>query len=172
MRVVLYARVSTRDKDQTTETQLRILRAEAEHFKWEVAEVYQDTASASDMRGRVQWASLLERVRKHNIDAVIVTKLDRAFRSSKDTYDALEYFERHKVGFISTTQPIDTTTPAGKLTLGVLAAVAEFEKDMITERVNEGMARAREEGKHLGRPRGSKDKKKRSRRGYLIRYAE
>ena len=66
----------------------------------------------------------------------------------------------------------DTTTAVGTLILGVLAAVAEFEKALIVERTKEGLARAVAQGKRLGRPPGSKDKKKRSRRGYLIRWSE
>jgi len=72
------------------------------------------------------------------LDLVLVTKLDRAFRSAKDTYDNLAYLEQHNVGFIAATQPIDTSTSTGKLLLGVLAAVAEFEKAWIVERTKEG----------------------------------
>ena len=103
---------------------------------------------------------------------VLVTNLDRAFRSAKDTYDNLAYLDSHKVGFIAATQPIDTSTSTRKLLLGVLAAVAEFEKALIVERTKEGLARAKAQGKRLGRPPGSKDKRKRSRRGYLLRWAE
>ena len=101
---------------------------------------------------------------------VLVTNLDRAFRSAKDTYDNLAYLDSHKVGFIAATQPIDTSTSTRKLLLGVLAAVAEFEKALIVERTKEGLARAKAQGKRLGRPPGSKDKRKRSRRGYLLRW--
>ena len=103
---------------------------------------------------------------------VLVTNLDRAFRSAKDTYDNLAYLDSHKVGFIAATQPIDTSTSTRKLLLGVLAAVAEFEKALMVERTKEGLARAKAQGKRLGRPPGSKDKRKRSRRGYLLRWAE
>ena len=101
-----------------------------------------------------------------------VVKLDRAFRSAKATYDRLAYLDAHHVGFVAVTQPVDTTTSTGKLIIGVLAAVAEFERSLIIERALEGLARARAQGKRLGRPPGSKDKRKRSRRGYLLRYAK
>ena len=71
-------------------------------------------------------------------------------------YVNLGYLDSHRVGFIATTQPIDTSTSTGKLLLGVLASVAEFEKALIVERTNEGLARARAQGKRLGRPPGSK----------------
>ena len=170
-RVALYARVSTRDKDQNPETQLYALRNYAAQRGWEIVVEYVDQASATDLRGRTAWRDLLEDVRTGGIDLVLVTKLDRAFRSSKDTYDNLAYLDQHKVGFIATTQPIDTSTSTGKLLLGVLAAVAEFERALIVERTLEGLSRAKAQGKRLGRPPGSKDKTKRSRRGYLIRWA-
>ena len=98
--------------------------------------------------------------------------LGRAFRSAQDTYDNLAYLDSHNVGFVATTQPIDTSTSTGKLLLGVLAAVAEFEEALIVERTKEGLARAKAHGKRLGRPPGSKDKRKRSKRGYLLRWAD
>lgn len=172
MNVVVYARVSTRDGEQDPETQLYGLREYAAQRGWVIVCEYVDQASATDLRGRTAWRNLLEHVRKGGIDLVLVTKLDRAFRSAKDTYDTLAYLDSHKVGFIATTQPIDTSTSTGKLLLGVLAAVAEFEKALIVERTKEGLARAKAQGKRLGRPPGSKDKRKRSRRGYLLRWVE
>ena len=170
-RVAPYARVSTRDKEQDPETQLYALRNYAAQRGWEIVVEYVDQASATDLRGRTAWRGLLEHVRTGGIDLVLVTKLDRAFRSAKDTYDNLAYLDQHKVGFIATTQPIDTSTSTGKLLLGVLAAVAEFERSLIVERTLEGLSRAKAQGKILGRPPGSKDKVKRRRRGYLMRWA-
>ncbi len=172
MNVVVYALVSTRDGEQDPETQLYGLREYAAQRGWVIVCEYVDQASATDLRGRTAWRDLLAHVRKGGIDLVLVTKLDRAFRSAKDTYDTLAYLDSHKVGFIAATQPIDTSTSTGKLLLGVLAAVAEFEKALIVERTKEGLARAKAQGKRLGRPPGSKDKRKRSRRGYLLRWAE
>ena len=171
MRVALYARCSTDDKGQEPETQLLPLRAYAAQQGWEVVGEYVDLASATDQRGRAKWRELLARVRRGGLDAIAVTKLDRAFRSCLDTYETLDYLARHRVGFIATTQPIDTTTPTGKLLLGVLAAVAEFERSLISERVRDGMARAKAEGKHVGRPKGSTDKRRRKRSGYYARGA-
>ena len=172
MNIAVYARVSTRDGDQDPETQLYGLRQYAAQRGWEIVREYVDQASATDLRGRIAWRELLEHVRKGGIDLVVVTKLDRAFRSAKDTYDSLSYLDNHNVGFVATTQPIDTSTSTGKLLLGVLAAVAELEKALIIERTMEGLARAKAQGKRLGRPPGSKDKKKRSKRGYLLRWAD
>ena len=172
MRVAIYARVSTRDKEQIPDSQLYFLRDYAAQRGWVIVVEYVDQASATDLRGRKAWRDLLEHVRKGGLDLVLVTKLDRAFRSAKDTYDNLAYLDQHHVGFVAATQPIDTSTSTGKLLLGVLAAVAEFERALIVERTQEGLARARAQGKQLGRPAGAKDKGKRSRRGYLLRYAK
>jgi len=137
MNVAAYARVSTRDGDQDPETQLFGLRQYAAQRGWVIVHEYVDQASATDLRGRIAWRDLLEHVRKGGLDLVLVTKLDRAFRSAKDTYDNLSYLDSHKVGFLATTQPIDTSTSTGKLLLGVLAAVAEFEKALIIERTKD-----------------------------------
>ena len=170
-RIAIYGRVSTKDKDQTPETQLYALRQYVQGRGWEIVAEYVDEASATNMRDRTAWRDMLAHVRKGGIDLVLVTKLDRAFRSAKDTYDNLAYLDQHNVGFIATTQPVDTSTSTGKLILGVLAAVAEFERELIRERTIEGLNRARANGAKLGRPAGSKDKRKRRRSGYYARYA-
>ena len=170
-RVALYARVSTKDKDQTPETQLHALREYVVGRDWEIVAEYVDQASAANFRERIAWRDLVAHVRKGGIDLVLVTKLDRAFRSAKDTYDNLAYLDQHKVGFIATTQPVNTSTSTGKLILGVLASVAEFERDLIRERTIEGLSRARAEGKHIGRPKGAKDKRRRKKGGYILRWA-
>jgi DNA invertase Pin-like site-specific DNA recombinase len=153
MRVALYARVSTRDKEQNPETQLYALRQYAERREWEVVKIYIDQASAGDLGRRSEWRQLLADVKKRDFDAVLVLKLDRAFRSVLDTANTMDNFQHHKVGFVSITQEFDTTSSTGRLMLNLLAAFAEFERDMISERVKEGMNRAKAEGKHVGRPR-------------------
>ena len=170
MRVAMYARVSTRDKDQNPETQLFNLRSLAQNRGWEVVGEFVDEASAKDMKARVRWRDMTALARKRGFDVLLVLKLDRAFRSVKDTYDGIGFFQRYNIDFVAATQPFDTTTSTGRLMLGVLASVAEFEREMLVERINEGLARARAEGKHLGRPKGKKDQVQRSRIGYLQRY--
>lgn len=171
MNVALYARVSTDNRGQDVETQFYLLREEANRRGWSVTGEYSDQASAGDTPGRTAWRHVMEMVRERRIDGVAVLRLDRAFRSSRDTYNALEFFQRHGVEFICITQPIDTTRPEGKFLLGVLAAAAEFERDLASERVHDGLARARSQGKRLGRPTGAKDRQKRRRQGYLLRWA-
>jgi DNA invertase Pin-like site-specific DNA recombinase len=103
---------------------------------------------------------------------VLVTRLERAFRSARDTYDNLSDLDQHQVGFVPTTRPIDTSTSTGKLLLGVLAAVAEFERELLRERTIEGLKRARANGPKLGGPKGSKDKRKQRCGRYYATYAE
>lgn len=172
LKVALYARVSTRDKGQNPETQLRLLREHAARQNWETVGEFVDQASAKDMRSRTAWARLMEIVDRRQLDAVLVTRLDRAFRSSADTYDYLRRLEAAKVGFVAMQQPeVNTTTSAGRLLLAMAAAFASFEREVIVERVHEGLARARAQGKRLGRPPGARDSNPRRRAGYNLRWA-
>ena len=150
MKIAIYARVSTRDEDQNPDTQLLPLR------EWAAgrgtATEYVDYASAADPKRRTAWAELHTAVRRRQIATVAVLRLDRAFRSMIDMHNTLSEWDARGVVFISLTQPIDTGTATGRLTLNVLGAVAEFERELIAERVREGMERARSEGKQIGRP--------------------
>jgi DNA invertase Pin-like site-specific DNA recombinase len=152
LRVALYARVSTRDKDQDPELQLHPLREYAAARGWLPTE-YVDRAAAGDLAGRRAWARLLADARRRRVDHVLVWKLDRAFRSTLHCLRSLEDFEHRGVGFACLTQSeVDTTSPTGRLLLTLLAAVAEFERGLIRERVKEGMANARRKGAKIGRP--------------------
>jgi putative DNA-invertase from lambdoid prophage Rac len=128
------------------------MRSSASAHGWDAKE-YVDRASAGDMTGRIAWSQLIEDARRRRIDAVMVWKLDRAFRSSLHCLRTLEAWEQAGVGFSTLTQDIDTTTATGRLLLAILSAVAEFERGLIAERVKEGMANARRKGVRIGRPR-------------------
>jgi DNA invertase Pin-like site-specific DNA recombinase len=151
VRVALYARVSTRDKDQDPEVQLAPMRDFVTARRWE-SSAYIDFASAADMAGRSAWARLTADARQRRIDIVLVWKLDRAFRSTLHCLRTLETWQRLGVGFACLTQNVDTTSPEGQLLLTILAAVAEFERTLIAERVKEGMSNARRRGVRIGRP--------------------
>ncbi len=165
LRVALYARVSTRDKDQDPELQLVPLREYVASRGW-VATEYVDQASAADLVRRTAWHRLLEDARRRRVDRVLVWKLDRAFRSTLHALRTLEEFDGWGVGFACLTQELDTTSPTGRLVFTVLAAVAEMERSLIADRVREGMAHARRQGKQIGRPRVE------GRRGFRARWAE
>jgi hypothetical protein len=145
MRVGIYARVSTQDKDQNPETQLLPLREFCHAQSWDVAGEFVDQASATDLRGRREWRRLLDLASKRRVDVILVWKLDRMARSVKDAADTLAQLRAWKVGLRSYTEPmIDTssTSPWGELLYNLLAAFSQFERSIIAERVKAGMARA------------------------------
>ncbi len=152
MRVGLYARVSTNDKGQTPETQLDALRAYAAARGWEATE-YVDYGVSGAKESRPALDAMLSAARKRKIDAVVCVKQDRLARSVRHLVTLSQEFEALGVHLVVLDQAIDTTTPTGRLLFHVLASIAEFERDLIRERVRAGMTRARREGKHLGRPR-------------------
>ena len=161
MRVALYARVSTRDKEQDPDVQLAVLRKHCELMAWTIAGEYVDKASANDLRGRVQWRHLHDDAVNSNFDAVFVFKLDRAFRSVKHMHDTLEIWQLADVDFVSARDSFDTTSASGRLFLTMLAAFAEFELEQLRERVVAGMDNVRtledgvirtRSGKPIGRP--------------------
>jgi DNA invertase Pin-like site-specific DNA recombinase len=156
MRVGIYARVSTQDKDQNPETQLLPLREFCLAQGWQIAGEFVDQASAADLRGRVQWRALLDAAGRRKLDAILVWKLDRAFRSVAHMAQTTEQLRRWGVGLRSYSEPwLDTsgTSPVGDLMLNILASFAQFERALIAERVRAGMARAKKQGRHVGRPR-------------------
>ena len=152
VRVAIYARVSTSDKEQEPETQLMPLRDFCIAQEWEIVAEYVDHAPANDLAHRVRWRDLLDDAAKRKFGVVLVFKLDRAFRSVKHMHDTLAAWELVGVSFKSVREQFDTSTALGRLLLNLLAALAEFELEMIRERVKAGMERARRQGKQIGRP--------------------
>lgn len=153
----LYARVSTREHSQNPETQLVALRDWASRQNDEYIE-YVDLASGKDLN-RPEWKRLTADWRAGQIHTIAVLRLDRAFRSVADMHSCFAEWEGRRIRFTGITQPIDTGTPVGKLLTTMLGAVAEFERDLISERVREGLARVKREGKKLGRPRKVDDRR-------------
>lgn len=150
MNVALYARVSTRD--QSDDNQLIRLRDIAASRGYTVIGEYADVASGADAR-RPALDAMLNDAKLGRIDRVMATKLDRLARSVVNLADLVADMECWKVGLELLDQPIDTTTPTGRLTTVILGAVAEFERELIRDRTRDGLKRARAEGKTLGRPR-------------------
>ena len=150
-RAALYARVSTRDKDQDPEVQLRILREWAQRQGFESVE-YIDHASGKDLN-RPGWLAMMAEVKRSRIDVIAVLRLDRAFRSVLDMSMTLQALGVRGVRFAAATQDLDTGTATGKLLVNLLGSFGEFERDIASERIKEGQARARAEGKRIGRRR-------------------
>lgn len=151
-RVGIYLRVST--KDQTTENQLRELRQVAERAGWEVVQTFED-AGVSGAKGRDKrpgYDALLKAVARREVELVAAWSVDRLGRSMQDLVAFLEDLRGHGADLYLHQQALDTTTPSGRALFGMMAVFAEFERAMIQERVNAGLARAKAEGKRLGRP--------------------
>ena len=166
MKVALYARVSTSDKDQNLDTQLLPLREFAKAQGWETYHEYVDEAPANDLTHRIAWRELLDDAAKRRFQIVLVFKLDRAFRSVKHMHDTLAAWETVGVDFQSVRERFDTSTALGRLLLNLLASLAEFELELIRERVKAGMDRARKQGHRIGRPRVT------DRRGFSARFGD
>src|SRR6195256_2182041 len=148
-RAGLYARVSTSDQ-QTIPLQIRALREYAVRRGWTIALQVKEVGSGASERQLRQ--KLLEAARRREIDVVLVWRLDRWGRSVADLLATLQELEYIGVGFVSLTEALDLTTPAGRAMAGLLAVFAEFERDILRERTRAGLAQARLNGKRLGRP--------------------
>jgi DNA invertase Pin-like site-specific DNA recombinase len=148
-RAGLYARVSTNEQ-QTLPMQSRALREYAARRGWNIAMQVRDVGSgAAQRQAREQ---LLEAARRREVDVVLVWRLDRWGRSVTDLLATLQELEHLGVGFVSLTEALNLTTPAGRAMAGLLSVFAEFEREILRERVRAGLAHARQNGKRLGRP--------------------
>jgi DNA invertase Pin-like site-specific DNA recombinase len=153
MRVGLYARVSTTDKDQDPENQLAPLREFCAASGWTITGEFVDHASAVDLPCRKAWREVLTAASRRRIDVVACWKLDRAFRSVAHASSTLQQLRSWGVALRSLTEPwADTSSPQGELVFNLLATFAQFERSLIAERIRAGMARARKQGKRIGRP--------------------
>ena len=148
-RAGLYARVSTQDQ-QTIPMQTRALREYAARRGWTIALQVKEIGSGASQRERRE--QLLEAARRREINVVLVWRLDRWGRSVTDLLATLQELEHLGVGFVSLTEALDLTTPAGRAMAGLLAVFAEFEREILRERVRAGLAHARQTGQRLGRP--------------------
>lgn len=157
-KVALYARVSTKDKNQNPEVQLAELRKYCQENNFEISGEYIDQASANDFIKRVAWAKLMKDAAIRKFKGILVWKLDRAFRDISMALNTVKMLRNAGIDFIVTTQPIlSVQGPAGDLMFNIYAAFAQFEKDTLIERVNSGLAHARERGAIFGRPRMALD---------------
>jgi DNA invertase Pin-like site-specific DNA recombinase len=156
-RVAIYARVST--DDQNVEFQLVSMREYCARRGFTVHDEYIDHVTGIFSKrapGKGQsYTQLIRDATQRRFDIVLVWKYDRFARSLSDLIDGMQLFEALGIGFISITQDIDTTTPMGKLFFHMIGSFAEFERDLIGERVKAGIDNARKKGVKLGRPRSS-----------------
>jgi DNA invertase Pin-like site-specific DNA recombinase len=153
--VALYASVSTLNS-QDPEVQLGELREYVARRGWRVGGEYVDRMSGKFER-RPELDRLWNDCRKRKVDAVVVYRYDRFARSLRQLVNALEEFRTLGIDFISLHEGVDTSTPNGRLVFGIFGSIAEFERELIRDRVRSGLACARAKGKILGRPRISVD---------------
>lgn len=152
MKVALYARVSTVGKDQDPEVQLLHLRRYVEAHDWEIAGTYTDTCSGKTTR-RPGLDKLLKDAEKHRFEAVLVLRIDRIMRSVRNFINLNDTLDFYGIKLISVADGMDYATPIGKLVRGILMQVAEFEVEQLSQRTKEGQAKARADGKVIGRHR-------------------
>ena len=149
VRAGLYARVSTQDQ-QTLPMQNRAMREYATRRGWTIAMQVKEVGSGASQRELRE--KLIDAARRREIDVVLVWRLDRWGRSVTDLLATLQELQHLGVGFVSLTEALDLTTPAGRAMAGLLAVFAAFEREILGERVRAGLAHARQNGKRLGRP--------------------
>lgn len=152
-KAAIYGRVSTLNHGQDIDLQARELRLYAEARGWTIAGEYLDRGVSGAKDSRPELNRLMADAKRRRCDVVLCWKLDRFGRSLRHLVNALAELEAVGVAFVSLTDNLDLTTPAGRLMFQVIAAMSEFERELIRERVRAGLRNARAKGRSLGRPR-------------------
>jgi DNA invertase Pin-like site-specific DNA recombinase len=158
MNVGLYARVSTRDKGQDPEMQLTELREFATKRGWQVVGEFVDIGISGSKDSRPQLNNMMNLAKTRKLDVIAVWKLDRFGRSLRHLVDALAELQAVGCAFVSLRDNLDLTTPAGRMMAHVIGAMAEFERELIRERVRAGLAHARSKGRVGGRPKVKRER--------------
>src|SRR5581483_11464598 len=151
-RAAIYARVSTL-KGQNPQMQLEEVRAFCALRQWKICGEYVDEGISGSKEHRPAMDRLMADCRRRKIDVLVVYRYDRFARSLRQLVNALEEFRALGIDFVSIHEGVDTSTPNGRLIFGIFASIAEFERELIRDRVKSGLASARAKGKRLGRPR-------------------
>ena len=163
----IYCRVST--SKQTTENQkVRLLQYSIDHnLKFDLFDEVESTRKTRPIK-----QELLQKLRGGQYKEVIVFKLDRWARSSRELILEIQELIDNGIRFVSISDNLDFSTSSGRLHFQILAAFAEFERSLISDRTKEGLARTKQQGTQLGRPFGAKDRKARPKSGYILREAK
>ena len=151
-RVAIYARVSTTNHGQDVTLQTRELEQFAHVRGWRIVGSYIDAGVSGSKDSRPELNRLMADAHRRRFDIVCVWRFDRFARSVSHLLRALETFKALGIDFVSFSEQMDTSTPAGKMVFTVLGAVAELERSLIVERVKAGMRNARAKGRCIGRP--------------------
>lgn len=164
VKIALYCRVSTNRQTNDNQKSRLIEYAEANKFEFDLFEEVESTRKTRPIK-----QDLLTKLRNGTYSAVVVFKLDRYARSSRELILEIQELINKGIGFISISDNLDFSSSTGRLHFHILAAFAEFERSLISERTKEGIARTKAQGTVLGRPKGSKDSKPRPKGGYYLR---
>ena len=156
--IAIYYRISTADK-QAVDMQEKVCREYCSREGLTIFKEYSDIGESGSKKSRPGFDSMIQDMRNKKFNSIIVYKLDRIGRSLAHLVKLFEEFKKKKIDFISVTQSINTTTPEGNMFLQMLMVLAEYERALTINRINDGLNRALEKGVKLGRPHGSKDKK-------------
>jgi DNA invertase Pin-like site-specific DNA recombinase len=156
-RVAIYARISTTNHGQDTGLQTRDLRQFAEARGWRLADEYVDAGISGSTDSRPELNRLMADAKRRKFDVVLVWKLDRFGRSLRHLVNALAEFESLGIAFVSLSDNLDLSTASGRLMFNIIGAMAEFERELIRERVKAGMKNAKAKGTCIGRPRANVD---------------
>ena len=160
LRVALYARVSTSNGHQDPEMQLRELRDYSASRNWTIVEEFTDQGVSGSKDSRPALNRLMTDAARRKFDIILVWKLDRFGRSLRHLVNAMAELEALGIAFVSFRDNLDLTTPSGRLMFQIIGAMAEFERELIRERVKAGLRNARAKGRKLGRPRTEVDESK------------
>lgn len=158
-RAAIYARVSTQN-GQDPMLQIRELREYCERRGWQIAGEYVDAGVSGAKDSRPELNRLLANARRRGFDVLTVYRYDRFARSLRQLVNALEEFRSLGIEFVSLHEGVDTSTPNGRLVFGIFASIAEFERELIRDRVRSGLRNARAKGKQLGRPKITLDSRR------------
>jgi DNA invertase Pin-like site-specific DNA recombinase len=151
-RIAIYARVSTLN-GQNPEMQLGELREYAQRRGWAVSSEYVDLGVSGAKESRPEFNRMITAAHARAFDAVLCWKLDRLGRSLKHLVTTIEDLQAYGVAFVSLRDNLDLSTPSGRLMMHIIGAMAQFERELIRERVTAGIQAARNRGRRLGRPR-------------------
>ena len=156
-RAAIYARVST-NNGQDPEVQLAEIREFCMRREWTTVKEYVDKGISGAKERRPALDNLLADCRRRAVDCVVVYRYDRFARSLRQLLNALEEFRALGIDFVSLHEGVDTSTLNGRLVFGIFASIAEFERELIRDRVKSGLALAKSRGRCLGRPRVNVDR--------------
>lgn len=150
MRAALYARIS-KSEQQTLPMQMEAMVSYAHSRGWKIVNRVEEISSGTGERKERE--EILKGARRRSLDVIVVWKLDRWGRSLPDLVNSLQELTALRVGFISLTEALDLTSPSGRVMAGLLSIFADFERDILSERIRAGIAQARGKGKPHGRPK-------------------